>query len=238
MEATREKGTDYVLVEEFMQHLLTLDSSQLMTFYCETCHDRLGTPIECCPSSPFQENTGTCSHCDRIDDVSNPEINRFLNKRILTLEYCSGLIRVVPEVDETTTLIRDWLIPNDYAFLRHRDSSHGEESSFTWTKYGRKQEKQLYRSSTITQESKSLLLPFYPLCYSLVRFTPEPVKKPEEETSKETALNLVDEFLIPVSESNGQPVSERSVLSTFGRFKAFVASIPQRWNVKSYEKGI
>ena len=227
MKATREIETDYALVEEFMQHLLTLNSSQLLTFYCETCHDRLGTPTECCPTSPFQENTGTCSHCDRIDDVSNPEINRFLNERSLTLEYYSGLIRVVPEVDETITLIRDWLIPNDYAFLRWRDSTHGEDTSFTWTKYGRKQQKALCRSSIITQESKSLLLPFYPLCYSLIRFTSESAKKPNEEISKEIPQNLVDEFPIPISESNGQLDSERLALTTFERFKAFVARILQ-----------
>ena len=222
MEVSREKRTDYALVEEFKIQLMTLDSSELTTFYCETCHDRLATPVERRPASPFQECFGICSHCDRYDDVSNPDINQFLNERNQMLEHDPNFVQRVGghDEDETVTLIRDWLIPTDYTSQYQRDVSHGEKASFAWVKYGRKQEKRAYCTSAISSESKSYLLSFYPLCYSADRFKATPIDEPVDEPA---LSQPVYEFLTVDNKSD--TVEATRARSTFGRFVTFLASM-------------
>ncbi len=212
-----------------MQHLRSISPTELTTFYCETCHDRLGTAEQCRPGGPFQESIGKCTNCERYDNVSNPLINQFLNERKLYLKPNPFDFAVMQEsFDETIQLLRAWLIPDDYARFRHDDQWHKEVGSFTWIKYGRTKAKQTYREHSLSEPSKSLLQSFYPLCYSADQFEATPIDEPVKESANESInelgiIELATESKVVNNESdNIEPT--RSV-STFGRVAAFLASM-------------
>lgn len=209
-----------------MHYLLTLNSTQYTQFYCQTCYERLDTPMECRPSSPFHENTGTCSHCGRCDDVTSPYMNRFLAEHGLYLKESTFLVQVgQSEEDQTAALILNWLIPTGYAHERRKDKLHNEDGPFSWVKYGRKLEKEVRRCSYLSETSKALLIAFYTHRYRADRFTPDPT----EDKPKDSGIALRDEFgNAPLSVGplqDRQAVNEFLPTSTFERFKAFVANI-------------
>ncbi|GAB3220090.1 hypothetical protein [Spirosoma arcticum] len=215
MQPATTSSTNYDLVEQFMAYLLTLSSTEYTQFFCETCYERLDTPLECRPTSPFHENTGTCSHCKRCDDVSSPHMNRFLAERGLYLKDSPYLVEFGQcEGNQTASLILNWLIPTGYAHERWKDKHHNEEAQFSWVKYGRKLEKEVHRSSFLSETSKALLIAFYTHRYRADRFTPDPTE------DKPT----------PVLLTQSEPaVSEYLPISTFARFKAFVANTLKGW---------
>lgn len=197
MKSNRRNDTNYELVELFMLHLCSMSPTELTTFYCETCHGRLGTAEQCRPGGPYQESTGRCTNCERYDDVSNPLINQFLNERKQYLKPSPFDFAVMREsFDETTELLQKWLIPDDYASFRSDDRRHKEEVAFTWTKYGRTKGKQAYKEHSLCETSKDLLVPFYFLCYSAERFNAAPINEPVDDLVSKPALSEpVYEFL-------------------------------------------
>ena len=198
-----------------MTYLLTLNSTEYTQFFCETCYERLDTPLYCRPTSPFHETYSTCSHCQRSDDVSSPHMNRFLAEHGLYLKKSPFLIQVGQcEDDETAKLILDWLMPTGYAQERRNDECYNETSQFSWVKYGRKLEKEVHRSPYLSETSKALLIAFYTHRYRADRFTPDSTE------DKPT----------PVLGALSEPaVSESLPISTFVRFKTFVANTLNRW---------
>lgn len=229
MKSNRRNDTNYELVEQFMQHLRSMSPTKLTTFYCETCHDRLGTAEQCRPGGPFQESTGRCTNCERHDDVSNPLINLFLNERKQYLKPNPFDFAVMQEsFDETTQLLKAWLIPDDYASFRRDDQWHKEEGSFTWIKYGRTKAKRAYREHSLSEPSKTLLQSFYPLCYSADRFEAAPIDEPVKESANELIdepgiIELVAEPVVATNELDN--IEPAKPLSTFGRVATFLASM-------------
>jgi hypothetical protein len=222
METRRENKTDYGLTEQFMTYLCSLSPTELTIFYCETCHQRLGTAAICQPTSFFQEKQDTCFHCGRFDDVSNPHINKFLNEQGLSLTYpITDLVECDLSIDETIELFRDWLIPYDYTSYRKSDRYHQESAQFSWIKYGRKKEKEVVRSYLLSQSSKEMLLAFYPHCYSAERFALAPIVEPDREPSY---LNVVDAAcqiepqLIEADTTGAMPTKQKSIIDTISSF--------------------
>lgn len=231
METTTLNTTNYELIRQFTNHLLTLDSNEYTRFYCETCYERLEMATECRPSSPFHEKFGECDHCKRNDDVSNPHLNKFLNENGLCLHNDPYRRQTYPyHTDETALLVWNYLTPHDYARNRLDDIYHKEDALFTWIKYGRKKAKDVLRHSSLTQESKELLLTFYSLRFGADRFTPDPSEENPSETGiiSDTGIplenELIDEPLSILPVQNESAANEFLPSSTFKRFKAFVAN--------------
>lgn len=150
------------LVQAVASYLMRLTPYELTTFYCETCHYKLKTPAADLPNAPNYENTGLCSNCKGIDDVSNPYINRFLSDKGQRLDYP---LEYSPNSD--TTLIRDWLIPTGYSSVHIRPQENVEEVLGQWSAYGSQMSQNAYLSSELDHQRKKLLLDFYALRYSL-----------------------------------------------------------------------
>lgn len=217
-------------VERFMHYLLTLSSTGLVAFYCETCLERLGMTEQQLPSAPFHEKTGTCCHCKRAGDVSNPFINAFLNQNGWRLDNTPAKLFE----DCPAGLIRDWLIPARYYTFHRTETGYGESDLLTWVKFGRQIAKNAYRSD-LKEESKELLLAFYPLCYSADRFSSapdEPIVVQAEELSQVVISDdsLPELVCLPLVESlNSSLTLEMPQQSTFAAIQAFVSRIQISW---------
>lgn len=238
----REDRTDYRLIEQFIDYLLSLSPTELTTFYCETCHDRLAKETECRPTNPFYENSGRCTNCNRGEEVSNPYINQFLNERGLRLEgnnVSSGDFWIA--FDETDDVLRDWLIPYGYGTSQSNGIFDEEGALFSWVKYGRTKEKNAYKelNHRLHAPSKALLSHFYPLCYSAERFASAPIvelaKEPkrarlasacvvDEKEAVETEPEFVEVASVVHDESEQVPAPAQP-LSTIKRIGSFLASI-------------
>ena len=151
----------------FISFVLSLSPTELTTFYCDRCHERLNGPSETWPTDPFQEHLGLCSHCKRNEHVSNPYVNQFLNEHSISLgpdDNFSGLSLRYASFE--ARLIRDWLIPFDYSRNRKTDKFYNEEAGSTWVNYGKKKTKEVGRSFVLDERGKTLLTEFF-ICVTM-----------------------------------------------------------------------
>ena len=180
------------MVDSFIRYLMTLTPTELTTFYCEDCHGQLETDLINRPGNPFHETNGTCSRCDRFEDVSNPAINRFLNEKELSLEHDSGLItRFGDNNDQLIRILQNWLTPTDYSSVTYMSRTSNQTPAEAWVMYGRKKVKQVYKTSSIGVVYKVMLLAFFPDCYSIERFNANPIsgKADQEVDDEEVTLS-------------------------------------------------
>ena len=172
----------------FIQFVLSLNPTELTTFYCDRCHERLNGSSDTWPTDPFQEASGQCSHCERSEDISNPYVNQFLNENGISLDPNDN----DPSIEARLTfpsiearLIRNWLIPFDYTRTRENDKYYKEEAVSTWVDYGKRKAKQVRRSLFLDERAKSLLTEFYHMRYNVSCFNANPIVEP---------VNVLDEI--------------------------------------------
>lgn len=121
-------------VKNFAQFLIELASKRSWEdFYCERCQlDHLSIEPPYVPFTErysdfgFLENTGNCIHCNRCNDVSNPDINRYFIDRNEPFKYPLRY-----EVNSNAFMIRDVLINWS---LRRRCSKLAEAAEMPYHK--------------------------------------------------------------------------------------------------------